>query len=229
MIRISSATATEKQLDQLQSLVLAGMLAAVVIILADAAAEKNVSFLGLSIETDAAYGIAALTFIFGALTFAQLCARLADLIRNADRTDGPAILGMLFSHQWTFNPFTYFGAHPVSFVHSSFGIGLLVFVWWLGLIALVLLWNRFSPKPGVFEHGLWYAYISAGFLSSASLAWVHYTILRNVRELAQTSGDKELIVLCTKLRGLFIVRWGIGVLFAAAGFFLFYQFTHIGI
>jgi hypothetical protein len=78
MIPVSSAAAAEKQIDQLQSVVNAIILATVVIILADAAAEKDVEFLGLKMGISTAYGVAAWTFILATVMVAQLFARLAD-------------------------------------------------------------------------------------------------------------------------------------------------------
>src|SRR5260221_180379 len=113
IIPFAMASAAEKQIDQLQNLVNATILASIVIILADAASERVGSFLGLKTETSGAYGIAALAFVFNTLMASQLFARLSDIETLADPEEATKVLATLFNHRWALNPLSYFGSRPV--------------------------------------------------------------------------------------------------------------------
>jgi len=227
-IPISSGAAAEKQVDQLQNLVNAVILASIVIILADAAAEKEVAFLGLKTETSGAYGIAASAFFLATLMIGQLFARLADMVNSADSQEAPKILAALFNHRWSFNPFSFFGFRPIATLHASAGLGLLVFIWWLALTALAQLWGRMSSTPGAWERGLWYAYVVAGLLALAAILHVHRSMGARLAVLARSSDDPDLEKIRQALQRLLAIRCGIAMLFGALGYWLFYQLTHIG-
>jgi hypothetical protein len=227
LIRISTGGATEKQIDQLQNLVNAIILASIVIILADASDEKNVSFFGLKMDISGAYGIAASAFILGTLMMVQLFARLAEIVMSADAEEAPEILAKLFNHQWSFNPFSYFGSRPVAALHASFGAGLLIFVWWLELTALAQLWGRMT-LTGAWERELWYAYIVTGFLALISILNVHWSVGAKLAELARSSDDADLKNVAQAVKHVLAIRCSVAMLFTALGYWLYYSFTHIG-
>ena len=227
-IPISSAAAAEKQIDQLQNVVNAIILASVVIILADAAAENDVSFLGLKTETSGAYGIAAWAFSLAILMMAQLFARLADMVALADTLEAPNVLATLFNHHWSFNPFSYFGSHPVATLHASFGMGFLTVVWWLGLTALAQLWGRMSMAPDTWERGLWYVYIITGFLTLAAMLNVDRSIGARLTELAKSQNDADLKKVGQALKRVLAIRYVVAFVSATFGYWIFYDLTHIG-
>lgn len=155
------------------------------IILADAAAEKDVSFLGLKTETSGAYGIAACAFFFAILMIAQLFARLAEMVALADDEEVPKFIATLFNHRSAFNPFSYFGPRTLATLHASYKMGLLAVLWWLGLLALSQLWHRMSPQGGPLEIGLWYCYVGTGVLALIAMLHVHRTVDVRLSALAQ--------------------------------------------
>ena len=228
-IPISSGAAAESQVDQMQNMVNAIAFASIVIILADAAAENQVTFLGLTTELSGAYAIAAFAFIFAILVISQLFARLADMVNLTDDEDAPEVLARLFNHRWSLNPFSYFGHHLVAVLHASFGMGLLVFIWWLGLTALAQLWNRTTADhPGIVLFILWYAYSVAGFLALTAMLHVQRVIDLRLKALAGSSGDTNLEPLRRSLRHIARFKYVVGIVFAALGCGVFYVFTHIG-
>jgi hypothetical protein len=196
-IPIASASAAEKQIDQLQIITNAIILAAILIILADAAAGNDVSFLGLKTTISGAYNLAALAFILATLTIAQLFARLANMVEQADADEVPRLLATLFNHRWSFNPYSYFGPRPLALLHAIFGIGLLAFVWWMQLLALCQLWNRWLG-PGVLEWGLWYADIGAGCLVFAAMGSVYWSTDQrlNSKSMAAMPARRKLRAIC---------------------------------
>lgn len=228
IIPISSGAAAEKQLDQLQNVVNAIILASTVIILADAAAEKDVSFLGLKTETSGAYGIAATAFVLATLMIGQLFARLGNMVASADSEEAPKVLATIFNHRWSLNPFSYFGVHPVAALHACFGMGLLTLVWWLGLTALAQLWGRLSLSAGPWERGLWHAYVVAGVLALAGMLHVHRCTAAKLGELRCSSGDADLEKVRRALWRMLALRCGVAVVFSGLGYWIFYQLTHIG-
>jgi hypothetical protein len=227
-IPIATASAAEKQIDQIQNLLNAIVLAAVVITLADAAAEKDVSFLGLKAETSGAYGIAACAFFLAMLMIAQLFARLADMVVLADGDEAPKLLASLFNHHWAFNPFSYFGSGLVATLHASCGIGLLAILWWLGLLALSQLWSRMSPAGGPWEIGLWYCYIGAGLLTLMAMLRVQWAIDARLDAMARESDDATLSATRQGFRRVFYFKCAAGVPLAAFGYWIFYALTHVG-
>lgn len=227
-IPIATASAAEKQIDQIQNLLNAIVLAAVVIILADAAAEKDVSFLGLKTETSSAYGIAACAFFLAMPLIAQLFARLADMVVLADGDEAPKLLASLFNYRWAFNPFSYFGSRPVTTLHASFGIGLLAILWWLGLLALSQLWSRMSPAGGPWEVGLWYCYVGAGLLTLMAMLRVQWAIDARFDAMARASDDATFGVTRQGVKRAFFFKCAAAVPLAAFGYWIFYALTHVG-
>jgi hypothetical protein len=228
IIPIGTAAAAEKQIDQIQNLLNAIILAAVLIILADAAADKNVSFLGLKTETSGAFGIAACAFFLAILMIAQLFARLADMVALADGEEAPKLIAALFNHRWSFNPFSYFGSRPVAMLHASCGMGLLAVFWWLGLLALSQLWHRMSSGGGLWEIGLWYCYLGAGAIALIAVLHVQRVIDARLAALAQASEDAALGQTRQDVRRAFIVKCVTGIALAAFGYWIFNALTHIG-
>jgi hypothetical protein len=228
IIPIATASAAENQIDQLQNLVNAIVLASVVIILADASADKDVSFLGLKTETSGAFGIAACAFFLAVLMIAQLFARLAEMVTLADAEEVPKLIATLFSHRWAFNPFSFFGAKPVAMLHAACGMGLLAFVWWLALLALALLWNRMSVGGGPWEFGLWYGYIAAGIIALAAMLRVQICVDARLGALAQASEDAGLVATRRAVWNAFIAKCAAAIPLAGFGYWFFYQLTHIG-
>lgn len=229
MIPIWTASVAEKLLNQFQKLMAIFILAAIVIILADAAAEKDVAFFGLKMATDGAYSIAAFAFIATVLMICQLCARLAEIVKLADATEAPKAIAALFNHSWGLNPFAYFGPRTLAKISAAFGAGALVFIWWLGLLAITQLWYRMSQKPGVWEYGLWIGYVAAGLIALASIVSVHLAIYAAINRFATTDCDNaEIKELRLALRHVTILRVVVAVLFCALGYWFFYLLTHIG-
>lgn len=228
IIPFATASAAEKQLDQLQNIFNATVLASIVIILADAAAEKDVSFLGFKTETSSAYGVAALAFVMLFLFAAQALARVRDTVVLVDSDEIAKVLGTVFSHRWPLNPFSYSGPTLGSTIHSSFGMPLLVFQWWLGLLALALLWNRMSMEAGAWEFGFWVAYICAGVLGLIALLRVQQAILQRLNTLAATQEGSELAVTPRTVQSAFKLRITMSLVSTGLGYGVYYAFTHIG-
>ena len=107
-------------------------------------------------------------------------------------------------------------------------MGLLTFVWWLGLTALAQLWGRLSLSAGAWERGLWYAYVVAGLLALAGILHVHRSAGAKLAELARSSDDADLEKVRRTLRRVLAIRCGVAIVFAGLGYWIFYQFTHIG-
>ncbi len=228
-IPIASATVAEKQIDEQQRFVNAIILASCVIILADASAGSNASILGINLEISDAYGVAAAILFLMTLMIAQLFARLSDIVLSSDEQEAPKVLASLFGHSWSFNPFSYFGSRPIAMLHASFGMGVLVFVWWLGLIAMVLLWGRAKLVGDSWDYGLWYAYIIAGILALAAIVHVQFAVRIRLAELARPSADADLQKIMRSWTHISLIKCAIAILFAVFGYWLFYQVTHIGI
>ncbi|WP_026606162.1 hypothetical protein [Methylocapsa acidiphila] len=226
MIPISTADAMEKQVDQLQNVVNAMLLAASAIFLAAAAAERNVSFLGLKMETGQAFSEVALVFFVAMLLVGQLFARIAALVRLADAQEAPKVLAALFNHRWFFNPFSYFGEDLFAMLHDSLGMGLLTFVWWLGLIAIAELWSHMSREADMWERGLWYGYLAAGFVALASVRYVQRAIRVKLADLARESDDADLQRLRRSFDRGFIVKYAIAFMFSIFGAVIYHQLVH---
>lgn len=194
------------------------ILASVVIILADAAAENDVSFLSLKMETSGAYGVAAWALFLGTLMIAQLFARLADIVALADTPEAPDVLATLFNHHWFSNPFSYFGSHPVATLHASFGMGFLTLTWWLGLTALAQLWGRMSMPADSWDRGVWYAYVVAGFLALAAILNVGRAMGARLGELAKSSDDAYLKKIRQTLKRAVAIRCTVAFISTAFGY-----------
>ncbi len=179
-------------------------------------------------ETSDAYGIVALVLFFAILTIAQLFARVADIVKLADAQETSKVLAALFNHRWSLNPFLYFGSPPVTMLHDSLGMGLLTFVWWLGLIALEELWVHMSLEVNVWERGLWYAYVAVGFVAFASMLNVQRSVRAKLADAARASDDADLEMVRQALNRVFAIKYAAAVVFSAFGYYIFYQLTHIG-
>jgi hypothetical protein len=228
IIRFATASAAEKQIDQLQNLTNAMVIASIVLILADAAAERDVTFLGFKAETSGAYVIAAWAFVLVTLMASQLFARLGDIVMLAEEEEVPEVLATLFNHRWVLNPFSYFGSHPIAILHTSLGTALFGFQWWLGFTALAELWDRMSRTAGTLEFGLWGAYIVAGLLGLIALLRVQWAVDLRLAVLARTSADCKLLETRRAIQRVFFFKFGMSVVFAALGYWVYYAFTHIG-
>jgi hypothetical protein len=215
-------------MDQLQKIVGAIILTSVVIILADAAADNDVSFLGLKTATSGAYGVAAFALVMANFMLSQLFLRVSDLTKLADPQEAPKVRAIVFNHNWPFNPFSYFGSRPVAVMHTSFGMGVLIFVWFLGLTALALLWDRMDSTRNGWDHGLWYGYVAAGFTQLVAIASTNYSLHTRLAELASASDREGVDVIGKEWHRVLLVRYGVALLFAMVGYWIFYQFTHVG-
>jgi len=139
MLRLGSAGAVDKQLDQLEKVFDAFTIVVLIVLFAAAAADKNVEFLGLKLETEEAHGIVILVFDSIFLIFVHLTWKIGDLIKDCEPAETEKALVSLFTHKWLLNPFSYSGKGVLSVINSALGTFLLGLSWWIGLAAYKLL------------------------------------------------------------------------------------------
>lgn len=228
IIPFASASSVEKHLDQMQDVFYTLALTSIVIILADAGAESDVSFLGFKVDTSSAYGIAASALAVMFLIGAQALARVGDTVAQAESEETPKVLASVFAHRSPLNPFSYFGPRRASVIHTSFGMPVMVFQWWLGLTALALLWNRMSPAPGGWDFCIRAAYVFSGAVTLVALWRVQRVILERLSVLAETTDQSELVLTHRAVRSGFRLRNAMSLASSAVGYALFHAFTHIG-
>jgi hypothetical protein len=87
VIPIGSASAVEKQLDQLETILNTFVVAVLIVLIASAAATKDFEFLGAKLETQVAYPIVTAVFDCLFLIFCHICLKIADLIKYCDSSE----------------------------------------------------------------------------------------------------------------------------------------------
>lgn len=142
MIRVSSASAVEKQLDQLESVTNAFIIAVITVFYASADAtpqQTTISIFGWTVDRNNAYGFVVTLFDCIFLGLCIICWKLVDLTKNAVGEEREKIAATVLAHKWILNPFAYSGPGLVSIMSGAIGVGVLVFSWWAAWSSLVLL------------------------------------------------------------------------------------------
>jgi hypothetical protein len=221
-----SEGALVKQLEQPGIFIAASFGGAIAAILADAAADQKLDFLGFKLDLTGAFGIAGSAFLLATFVLCQTSWRMADLLRNADDAKSAELLSALFTHSWSLNPFAYYGARRFAVAHAALGAGLLALAWWTMLIALEQLKSRWG-EPGAYGYFLLYGYPAGGLISLASVAYVHRVVSRKMAALV-AAGQPEWQSAREGFRATGIARLAYAALASVLGALALYAFTHIG-
>ena len=145
MIRIGSAAAVEKQLDQLETILNTFVVAVLVVLIASSAASKSFEFLGFKLDTSVAYPIVTAVFDCLLLCFCHLCLKIADLIKYSQRPETDDALTVIFTHKLLLSPFSYCGPSQVSIANCTLGSVFLAIVWWIGMASVISLAQIAGP------------------------------------------------------------------------------------
>ncbi|MEO1323637.1 MAG: hypothetical protein AAFV59_11585 [Pseudomonadota bacterium] len=135
------------QLDALQSIISAAVVLALLSAWAGISKKPTVSVFSLEVTRSEAYLLLGWTFVFVNVAATLLFLRLADLILNIAPTHIDEALTVLATHSWVFNPYALFGTSSLAVIHSCFGYGALICIWWIGFTCLAVLQGSKSEFP----------------------------------------------------------------------------------
>jgi Na+/phosphate symporter len=110
IFRLGTAGAIEKQLDQLETIFNAFIVAVLIVFFASANADKTVQLFGSQIETGNAHVFVVLVFDCIFLLFCHLVWKIRDLIRNFEPDEAEKSRISLLTRKWLLNPFSFCGA-----------------------------------------------------------------------------------------------------------------------
>lgn len=144
--------------------------------------EDKVSVFSLSLKRQHAFYILGASFITANATAIIYFLRLADIIAQVDDAHLAEALATLGTSAWPYNPFAYFGDSGLSLLHSSFGYGMLIVIWWIGFIALSLLTEY--PTHKIAERLVMVAFLLVGLASMSAIQIVFFEVMRRVGENA---------------------------------------------
>jgi len=171
------------QLDALSSLISATIGLALLAGWAGLQGSDRVSILSLSVKREHAFYLLGACFIIVNVSGIIYFLRLADMIALIDGGHIGQALTVLGTNAWPYNPFAYFGPSRSSMLHSGFGYGLLIVVWWIGYTALSLLIDDRTRKPS--ELLVMYGFLAVGLLSMGAIQHVFQVIVRRLGEPGQ--------------------------------------------
>jgi len=225
-IRIGSATAVEKQLDQLETLLNTFIVMVLIVLVASANANKELELLGAKIETNGAYGVVVSIFAFVFLGLTHICWKIGDLIDSCDDPEANRAVVTLFTHKWMLNPFVYTGPHPASIANCALGAALLVLSWWLGLASLALLSGITTSPPAkdLTNTFLRYLYMGLGLTSLLAICRVFKVVFARIG--SERSGDERC--LRSSLTWAVFAKCLCSLVAGSIGWYLYYAFAHVG-
>jgi len=170
------------QLDGLSNLISTTVGLALVAAWTGLQGEDRVSVFSLSVNRQHAFYILGASFITANATAIIYFLRLADILAQVDDAHLAEALATLGTSAWPYNPFAYFGDSGLSLLHSSFGYGMLIIIWWIGFIALSLLTEHPTHKIG--ERIVMVAFLFVGLASMLAIQLVFFEVMRRVGENA---------------------------------------------
>jgi len=164
-------SAIANQLDGLSALISTTVGLALIAAWTGLQGEEKVSVFSLSVKREHAFYILGASFITANTTAIIYFLRLADIIGEIDDAHLLEALTTLGTNAWPYNPFAYFGDSTFSLLHSSFGFGLLIVIWWIGFTALSLLVNY--PTRVAAERVLMSVFLLVGLASMVAIQIVY--------------------------------------------------------
>lgn len=168
------------QLDALSSLISTTIGLALLAGWAGLQGSAKVSILSLSVKREHAFYLLGACFIVVNVSGIIYFLRLADMLALVDNDHLVQALTVLGTNAWPYNPFAYFGPSTSSMLHSGFGFGLLIVVWWIGYTALSLLIDYRTRKLP--ELLVMYGFMALGLLSMGTIQYVFWVVLRRFGE-----------------------------------------------
>lgn len=191
------------QLDALSGLISTTIGLALLAAWAGLWGEKKVAVFSMSVDRLPAFYILGASFITVNVTAILYFLRLADILAQIDDAHLGKALTALGTSAWPYNPFAYFGPSTSSVLHSGFGYGLLIVIWWIGYTALSLLAGHRTRRPA--ELLILYGFLAVGLLSMLVIQHVFSVVAGRIEE----SGLPLDIALYGLVRGAFTFA-GIG-------------------
>jgi hypothetical protein len=171
-------TAITGQLNGLSSLISTTVGLALVAAWTGLQGEERVSLFSLSVERRHAFYILGASFITANITAIIYFLRLADIVAQIDDAHLAEALTTLGTNAWPYNPFAVFGDSAFSALHSSFGYGLLIIIWWIGFTALSLLIEY--PTRKIAEWFVMSGFFFVGIASMATIQLVFFEVADRV-------------------------------------------------
>ena len=219
MTSMGSATAVEKQLDQLEAIVNAFVISALIVLLASADAREDLEFLGMKVETASAYPVVALLFDFVFLMFSHILWKTGDLFALCDDAEADKATATMFTHKWMLNPFSYCGPGWASIANCAIGAASLVFSWWIGAASLVLLSTlaEHGSNADLTDSVLRGLYPMFGMTSVVAIVRVFRLVLKRADAGVAVWLTRSLVVKCVSATTAALFGW-----------LVYHAFAHVG-
>jgi hypothetical protein len=219
MTFMGSATAVEKQLDQLETVVNTFVISSIIVLLASADARKDLEFLGMKVETASAYPVVAFIFDFAFLMVSHILWKIGDLFKLCNKAEADKAIAAIFTHKWMLNPFCYCGPGWVSVVNCTIGAASFVFSWWIGSASLVLLSSVASHGSSLdlTDRVLRDLYPVFGITSFLATGRLFRVLIKRADTSAVPWLVRSLAVKCIAVTAAAILGWSV-----------YYSFAHVG-
>jgi hypothetical protein len=221
---LGSSSAVEKHIDQMETIVTSFIVPALVALFAGAHLFQSGDFeiYGIRIERQETYGVVLAIFDVMVLLFCTVCWKASDLLEACDEAEAPRAIAAVLTHKWVLNPFSYTARGALSALCSDVGASFLVFTWWIGLCALVLVAGT-TPSHDLLERFLYALYWALGLVCA-------FTVVRLARRIylsANSLQQRRAMVSLPALSANNLAKVLFSAIACGLGFWLFYAFKHL--
>ena len=131
MIQDTIVDALGKHMDALQTIFDSIIVLAVAIAWAGVSRQSEIEALGIKFQRRYAFFVASGLYLVANIAVFILFFRISNLFTLLDHSHVVPGFSVLATHSWVLNPFSFFGGGLMPRLISAWGIGLLIFLWWV--------------------------------------------------------------------------------------------------